>query len=117
MRGEIATAVGTILKTDPTVTSEQADLALAVLAADPTDARLVRVREVLDNIRSPEDIPPIYKRRVAAEILGVHVRTVDYYRRTGRLDPVYGSGDRVIGFSRESVLKKRQGRRVRRCAA
>jgi len=89
---------------------------IAILAADPSEVegKLETIQSLITGHTTVEEAQPVYKRSAVAKLFGVHVRTVDYYGRTGKLDRVYGSGHRVLGFTRESVLRKLHGERERR---
>ena len=82
----------------------------AVLAADPSIDGQNRAR-ILEGIKqsgrtgTDKTVDPIVRRLEAAERLGISPRTLDLWRRQGRVKPVpFGAGTRAVGF-RQSVIE------------
>lgn len=113
MKAEIFAAVKTMIAADPSVTGDQLELVLLALVADPKASaeRITTAYKVMSGKIEPRDVAPLLKRRQAAELLSVNVRTVDYYIRIGRLPCSRGGGisKRVIGIPRESVIEMMLG--------
>ena len=99
------TAVAAILRTDPSITREQAAAALDAL--EGRTAAGIAVQAPTDRALS---------RRQVAEILGVKPHTVSDYARDGKIQALrYGDkGKRASGYSAESVrrLMERCGKAV-----
>lgn len=113
MKTEIFAAVKSMIAADPSVSGDQLELVLLALTADPKASaeRITTAYKVMSGKIEPRELQPLCKRRQAAELLSVNVRTVDYYIRVGRLPCVRGEGisKRVIGIPRESVIEMMLG--------
>ena len=112
MKTEIFAAVKSMIAADPSVTGDQLELVLLALTADPkaSSERITTAYKVMSGKIQPRELMPLCKRREAAELLSVNVRTVDYYIRIGRLPCSRGAGcRRVIGIPRESVIEMMLG--------
>ena len=113
MKTEIFAAVKSMIAADPSVSGDQLELVLLAMTADPKASaeRITTAYKVMSGKIEPRELQPLCKRREAAELLAVNVRTVDYYIRIGRLPCVRGEGvsKRVIGIPRESVIEMMLG--------
>ena len=114
MKAEIFAAVKSMIAADPSVGGDQLELVLLALTADPRSSseRIATAYKVMSGKIQPRELRPLCKRREAAELLSVNVRTVDYYIRIHRLPCVKGGGlkkKRVIGIPRESVIEMMLG--------
>ena len=113
MKTEIFAAVKSMIAADPSVSGDQLELVLLALTADPKASaeRITTAYKVMSGKIEPRELQPLCKRRQAAELLSVNVRTVDYYIRVGRLPCVRGEGisKRVIGIPRASVIEMMLG--------
>lgn len=113
MKTEIFAAVKSMIAADPSVSGDQLELVLLALTADPKASaeRITTAYKVMSGKIEPRELQPLCKRREAAELLSVNVRTVDYYIRIGRLPCSRGGGisKRVIGIPRESVIEMMLG--------
>ena len=113
MKTEIFAAVKSMIAADPSVSGDQLELVLLALTADPKASaeRITTAYKVMSGKIEPRELQPLCKRREAAELLSVNVRTVDYYIRAHRLPCVRGEGvsKRVIGIPRESVIEMMLG--------
>lgn len=88
MTNNTKSALVAIMATDPTVTAEQRDAALAAL----------------EGTKSLVPLLPVVKTSEVQRLLGVKRTTIWNLRKAGALVPVLAPGSkRVRGFSRESV--------------
>lgn len=85
-------AVRAVLRTDPDYNPLLTDAAVAVLKGK-SPATLQQV-EKLDHVIS---------RQQAAQVLNVHINTIDRLARLGQLKRVRGSGMKALGISAESL--------------
>ena len=99
MKTETENAIRSIASLDPEVSTTMIDRVIEMMkGASEESENLIHVVRFNDTV----------------EMLKVSRRTLSYYLDHGYLDRVYGSGDRAIGVSRESLLKFVNRRVVRR---
>ena len=97
------TIIRAAISADGTITQEQADAALKVLAGKGNAGAVV---------------DSVVRTKEAARLLGgVTTKTLRLWSRAGRLVPVYGSDKRRIGYTAESVNALIEGRAGRKEAA
>ena len=97
MRMETETAVRSIVCIDTEVTREMLEKALDILRG-----KIPEEDAIVHNIRFAD----------AMEILMVSRRTLRHYLYSGYLDRGYGGGRRVIGVTRESLVRKTKKSRI-----
>lgn len=115
MRNEMKLAVDNMLQTDPTVADELREMALAVLGLGlvSDEKKVTAIHNVLSGETDPDMLRPIFTRREAGRVLKLKPHSVDRLGRLGMLHRVYGSGTRVIGFTRQSVQLYCEGKITR----
>jgi len=107
MKKEILVAMQSLLVADESLSSDQRELTLAVLTSDPVASRerIETAAKVMSGKLALRDIMPICKRKEAASLLGINIRTIDYYVRKGILPGIRGCGNRIIGIARENIIE------------
>ena len=86
MRAEVELAMRTLLMADPSV---------------PPDGRIDRAGDALRGVRS--DVPDLVRMKELRSMLHLSDPTIRNLIKVGRLKRIVGSGDTMLGVSRESV--------------
>lgn len=100
MKSEVEALVRAAVAMDPSITPEMTDLALAALKG----MKLIRVGDKSE-AGTCEILTPIVTIREACQVLRKDRTTVWRMLNNGILIRVFGSGDRMIGISRDSVAR------------